>query len=1071
MINVYPSNRLENLVPLYAQVVRVAPLENTLQPEIVLVQSKGMRHWLSLQLAGQVGISMNMRYLMPVQFFWWLIRQILGHERVPETSPYSREVMSWRLFDLLAGAEVTSDPHLVKASAYWRGPEGDDELKRFQLAQQLADLFEQYLIYRPDWIERWERGSVEADNWQALLWRRLTNELPEHPLVLYRQALAELPGYAGALPARIALFGINAMPPLWLKFLSAIGARIQVHLFHLNPCVAYWGELQSEKQAAKQARWLGGEPAEIGCPILANLGGQGREFLALLQDETQHEIPFFESAAAPTVDQPVQVTALQRLQHDILELEDARVRPQTLIDYSLVFVSAHSALREVQGLHDWLLHQFNRDPELKPRDILVMAPRIELYAPYAEAVFTGRPEAQGEAPHLPCTLADRMLQEAEPLIGAFSELLDLPDSRLPVTQILGLLRLPALQSRFRFSGDDVETLSGWLRRAAVHWGLDAEHRGQVLGLEQVNGSFTWEQGLRRLLLGFAQGDRESVYGDLLLLPDVEGDEGLLLGRLIELIGRLRRHARELRRPRSIPDWLSYLLGLAQELFSAREESDALEGIAQAVEALGDEAGSAGISGPVALPVVREYLRAHFSAPEPGRRFLAGKVTFCSLVPMRSLPFKIIAILGLNDGEFPRQRIPLEFDLIADDRPRPGDRSRRGDDRYLFLEALISARDKLYLSYQGRDIKTNEPRQPSLVLSELMDYLSRGYGWSFGPEASTQLRQLPMQPFSPDNYRGEGRSFSQAWFRLAQHAEPRHNLIQLPLVDESAESVSLEELVRFFDNPARAFAQQRLRLFLEQPGETLPDDCEPFASDALQRYLLKDELVRAALAGQEREPLLRHALLSGDYPDNPRTAQELSGWDEEAGGFAAELRSRGLDQVETQRAEVELGGLTLIADLPWVGGELAHWRLAQRKGKDDLRLWLYHLLAHCLPEFGDKQIVSRGFFRDDKGRLEEVRLSSVDDARLQLGAWLERWRRGLEAPLLLTAAMAHALYAKEQDQGVAFRSGWVGGYNRSGWGSDPYLRWFWPDAPNWDEPLQSELEAYFQPLYQHLEEVK
>ncbi|MCK5648161.1 MAG: exodeoxyribonuclease V subunit gamma, partial [Gammaproteobacteria bacterium] len=754
MINIYPANRLENLVFLLDRVMQTGSGHNVLSEEIILVQSKGMQHWLNLQLAQSRGISMNLSFSLPMQFFWNQIRAILGKDNVPEKSTYSREVLSWRIHDLLASDAVVNNPLCREASNYWLRKQqhtsaGNEDFdlqdsglqdKRFQLACQIADLFEQYLIFRPDWLLEWQQGNLEQGGWQALLWQLLVAQDPQHPIHLLKQAIAALKQNECHLPERISLFGINTLPPLWLEFLSELGQHTQVHFFHLNPCVEYWGDLKTDKAYAREQfyRWLKSsdypaakmqelqpeegqelqpeeEPQpeqlqELTNPLLSNLGSQGKDFLYLLQEHTSIEIPIYESPDELSSDTGEQASVLQKIQADILKLRDVRSTgqqsPQAQIDNSITLASAHSALREIQALHDWLLAQINNDPTLTPKDILVMCPNVEDYAPYVDAVFAhGWNDWSEQVPPLPCSIADRTLKDSEPLVQAFIDLLDLPDSRFQVSQILGYLRLPAVQQKFSFSEDDLLILERWVNHASIHWGLDADHKQQILSTEQenelssdcFNKKFTWHQGLSRLLLGFAQSDQAALYQEQLLLPDVEGDEALLLGRYIELLEQLQFYAAKLQTARSPNDWKQFLLQAKDSLFSALSvDTNAQQIIEQAIDDLGEYTSQAHYDKKLPLSVIRDFLLNHFSQPEPGRQFMAGQVTFCSMVPMRSVPFRVIAVLGLNDGEFPRQRQPMGFDLMATEPPRKGDRSRRGDDRYLFLEALISCRDKLYL---------------------------------------------------------------------------------------------------------------------------------------------------------------------------------------------------------------------------------------------------------------------------------------------------------------------------------------------------------------------------------------
>ncbi|MFK5894934.1 MAG: exodeoxyribonuclease V subunit gamma, partial [Pseudomonadota bacterium] len=1117
-------NRLENLVILLDKVMQTGANSNILNEEIILVQSKGMQHWLNLKLAQSRGISMNLAFSLPMQFFWNQIRAILGKDNVPEHSLYTREVLSWRIHSLLATEQVINHPLCKEATLYWLSNSDKqnnqrlaDEDKRFQLSCQLADLFEQYLIFRPDWIQSWS-GSYnkeieQPEHWQAMIWQLLIKQQPLHPIALLNQAIKTLKQKKCALPERISLFGINTLPPLWLDFLSQLGEQTQVHFFHLNPCVEYWGDLKTDKAQAREHfyRWINKqENSELFIdealsvnPLLSNLGSQGKDFLHLLQDRSNIEIPVFESPiseqADNNLDSATTVTLLQRIQADILNLYDARIKPEKITDNSIVFASAHSALREIQALHDWLLHQINDDKTLTPKDILVMCPNVENYAPYVEAVFAhGWNDWSEDIPPLPCSIADRTLKDSEPLVQAFIDLLELPDSRFQVSQILGYLRLPAVQDKFGFATEDLSLLERWINHASIHWGLDAAHKQQTLlgtksDAPSSNEKFTWLQGLNRLLLGFAQGDQQNIYQNQLLLSDVEGEQALLLGRFFELLEQLQYSARELSKPRRPDQWQEFLQQIKENLFSSlTEDKNAQQIIEQAIDALGEYTSQANYQQTIPLTVIRDFLLAHFNQPEPGRQFMAGQVTFCSMLPMRSVPFRIIAVLGLNDGEFPRQRQPMGFDLMANEPPRKGDRSRRGDDRYLFLEALISCREKLYLSYQGHDIKTNNIREPSLVLKELMDYLEKAYTW--------KLVNIPLQAFSKDNYRQPLNSFNAQWLKLSEPGLSRDNLTSvnesLPidsLLEQTNDNeiiLTAEDLLRFFDNPCKSFSQTKLGLYFDSSNDLIIEDSEPFVTTHLDRYLVQDEIVKTALLDNASEEDINEQVLafnlSGKYPDTPNTEEDLLLWQEQACDFSQYIKTEylnntGSNQLTIKNVQLTIAGVQLHAELPYLGNNLLFWRLANPKGKDDMRLWIHHLIAQVYADTKNtdskgKQLITQGVFRGEKQEaVQLVQYTPVESPQQLLAQLIQCWKDGMQQPLLLNASLGqkHCLKIKGKAKPLdnfAFQTFWQDNFLISGLGSDPYVHWFWSgndqQIPQWEGHWQQQIEQIYMPLYEH-----
>ncbi len=1152
---------MENLLTLLDKIQQVSPLPIFSQ-ETIVVQNAGMQHWLNMSLAKQRGISMNIGYALPSQFLWKLVRSLASEENVPDQSPFSREVLAWRIDALLGCKSVMSDDDFIDATQYWLGKstkaniddylDGKQQfstsifnekqtLKRYQLACQLADLYEQYLIFRPEWIDDWHQGKTnasfenniqagEVEKWQAKLWQLLTKEQSYNPIELMNEAVENIAAKKHLLPPRLSFFGINAMAPMWLSFIGEIGKHIDVHFFNLNPCFYYWGDIQSEKQAIDiLARWSDGHDdisSHVGNPLLANLGQQGREFMALLNNYSKVDIDVFEpidkSAEAPSL------SVLEQVQQDILSLTDQRDSTKNQQDDSIVFASAHSALREVQGLHDWLLHQFNDDKTLTPKDIIVMCPQVEEYAPYVNAVFArGWQDLADKIPPLPCSIADRVSKDAEPIVAAFTQLLSLPDSRFQVSQIMGLLRLPAMQNKFSISLEELDKLSAWLEQACVHWAIDKTHKQDILNSDQLNNAFTWQQGLSRLMRGFAFSDQSMYVDEQLYLPNVEGNDAILLGKLMLIIEQLQYFSQQLGKEKSSSQWQQFLLTMLNELFEVTDEI-AFPVINQALGALAENCQHADYVLKISLSVVRDFLTNHFSQPDPGRQFMVGQITFCSMLPMRSIPFKVIAILGLNDGEFPRQRQPLGFDLMASSKSQLGDRSRRGDDRYLFLEAIISARKALYLSYQGRNIRNNNEKHPSIVLKELMEYLEIGYGWRLlnaeenkadididedHSDRSSDIKQLPMQPFSEKNYLGALKSFDGNWLKLksAQKTEQSSALSFLSDDDETAKVVDITELISFFQHPAKAFARNKLHLYFENYESQL-DDTEPFSENFLQSYLLRQQLIALYLdedAAHSDEPLnskdervnqaINAARVSGVFPDLPSTDESLARWRDDSEIFSEYIQADlSLSEQITENTQgitfipieisVELSSgqhITLSATLPVQNDCLVFYRSSSAKGKDLFGLYLHQVILQCWQEqTGHKSIeqeqlafvtLTKGFYFDTKNQKPtQYRYNNIDNAQAHLQFLLTTYFKGQQQALLLNTELAEKYFKAKVFEQAQFEKHWSdsGGMLNiiKPLGQDPYMHYFWQQCPVLDDHLSLIKEVYL-PMWQTREQIK
>lgn len=893
------GNRLDDLRNLVVNVMRhypLAPLEN----EIALVQSNGIAQWLKLALAedpqddelGGCGIAAAIEVQLPGSFMWQLYRRVLGRDEIPEVSLLDKAPLTWRLMRLLP--ELIERPHFEPLRRFLT--DDSDLRKRYQLAERLADLFDQYQVYRADWLKDWaagehvlntargERKPMAAGNrWQAELWRALLEDVGEAGMAqsragVHQRFMARIDSLEQApagLPPRVIVFGISSLPAQALEALAGLARFSQVVLCVHNPCRHHWADIVADKDLLrhqyKRQQRKQGMPLQLddeslhqhAHPLLAAWGKQGRDYINLLDsyDDPASYRGVFSDGRIDLFSEGQPTTLLEQLQDDILELRPLAetralwpaVDPGQ--DRSVRFHVAHSPQREVEILHDQLLARFSADPTLRPRDVIVMLPAIDSYAPHIRAVF-GQLD-RNDPRYIPFTVTDQGQRGRDPLLIALEHLLKLPDSRFAVSEVLDLLDVPAVRARFAIQESDLPTLHRWIEGAGIRWGLDAEQRA-TLGLPEGLEQNSWRFGLRRMLLGYAVGMGEGCDG-IEPYDEIGGLDAALIGPLVALLDALDVACKALAQPATAAQWGERLHALLQVFFLAGSEHD--EFLLMQLQELRDSwlatCEAVGLQDPLPLTVVREAWLSGLDQGKLSQRFLAGSVNFCTLMPMRAIPFRVVCLLGMNDGDYPRAQPPLDFDLMASDY-RPGDRSRREDDRYLLLEALLSARDQLYVSWVGRSIRDNSERPASVLIGQLRDHLAAGWRLAGAKEGLRQdpgeqlLHALtvehPLQPFSQRYFQKGSALFSYAHeWQVLHHAREVSTAFDEPLSPyTSDEPLSLSLLQDFLRHPVRHFFSQRLNVFFEALEVPTPDE-EPFVLDALQRYSLSENLLGAALA--------------------------------------------------------------------------------------------------------------------------------------------------------------------------------------------------------------------------------
>jgi exodeoxyribonuclease V gamma subunit len=1044
MLQIVTSNRLEHLADRLAGQLR-HPLADPFAREVIVVQSKGMQRWLSMALAESLGVWANGDFPFPNEFVWQLFSAVVPD--LPSQSPFDPAVLTWRLLDLLPG--LLDRPGFEPLRDYLGGR--SEPLKRFQLAEKIADTFDQYTLFRPEMLAGWEKGR--DDGWQAELWRELSTgaSAPHRGQLLARFAgTVQGAGFVPprAFPDRVALFGISYLPPFHLQVLSLLARHVDVTLYLLSPCAEYWGDLVTARERARLSG-IAGLPDE-GNPLLASLGRLGRDFADMVLSVAEEA-----SVASEEYLTPGDGTLLSTLQSDILLLRSPAEAGQQQVasdDLSLRVHSCHTPLREIEVLHDQLLDYLAADPTLAPRDILVMTPEIETYAPLIAAVFDG---VIDPAMRIPYSIADRSIRRQGHVAETLLALLDLPASRFAVPAVLDILESLPVRQHFGLDDADLDRVRGWLEQTGIRWGLDEDDRARH-GLPPFREN-SWQAGLDRLLLGFAMPEQGGLFAGILPFGVMEGDGARLLGVLVEFVTRLADAARELGRPRPLAGWAEMVRRLLDGFVGSAETAarELLE-IDTVLAGLAECSGLAGFAGEVTPEVFRSWLAARLDRQERDLGFLGGGVTFCAMLPMRSIPFRVIALVGINDGVFPRQNRPPGFDRVARN-PRPGDRSLRDEDRYLFLEALLSARDALYLSYVGQGSRDNAELPPAVVVSELLDYLAGRFtvgrgepGPSSGQASESFVTKQRLQPFSRAYFTGEAGLFSYSAENCQalrdRPAVPRGPLPfltrPLSLPDEWQE-LPLAVLLRFFDNPARFFLEQRLGIRFAGLAAPL-EGREPFGMEGLAAYQLKQELLEICLAGGDPATFLPVARARGLLPPARHGAALFAGIVAEVSRFAGQVRQAAgaLPLLPPLEIDLVCHGVRLFGRLDRLSPDrLLRYRCARLKGRDQWRLWLEHLVLNVA--------APAGYSRQSCLVMQDgtVTLAPVADAADHLCVVLERFRQGLCQPLRFFPESSLAYAARGKWDLHRARRAWTGTEYSRGEGDDPCLeRCFRGDDP-------------------------
>ncbi len=1068
----YHSNALEVLAGLLAHALRTpAPGQPLLAPDVILIPQVAMRRWLQATLAAEHGVAANLEFLTPGEFVGRALDANLG----PADDEPDAAALRWHLYAALTDPDVLALPALATLRAHVDPvPAGDrDPLRAWAIAGELAAVFEKYQAWRRDWLLRWEAGA-EADDPQAVLWRHVARGRAHRArriqTYLDRFAAPDAPVPAGLPPRLFAFATLNVSPDV-LRVLATQARAGTLHMYVPSPSRDYWGDLQ-------RVRAGGADAARSENPLLQAWGHAGRDFMAVLggYDVVHPDVELRADVDPGTGGGALHGRLLRRLQSDLFHrrpspppaptAEDPRTRLPAVRrdDPSLQVHACHTRLRELQVLHDQLQALFDPDspqgrgfdPPLQPRDVAVLAPDIDPYIPYLAPVFGGR----GQDGAMPYALADASPLAGEPLADVFLRLLALPVARFGLNETLDLLASPPLAEAAGLDAAALDRLHAWLSAAGARWGLDAAHRARLDA--PADDAYTWAFALDRLLLGHASGsDAPLLAADgrpLAPLPDLEGSALEALDTLLRLLRVLARGTQALGEALPPEAWRTRLLAMLDALLprtpTTPSTQRALDRLRTLIDDFARDAGRAGFDAPVPPEAVRAHFAGVLGEADTRAPLLTGGISIGRMVPMRLLPFRVICLLGMNDGDFPRRDPAAGLNRLTAElggpRRRVGDRSTRDDDRFLFLQLFAAAQDVFYVSYQGADPRDGSTREPSVLVTEL---LAAAAAQHVDGEAAAQLVVThPLQPFAPAAF-GAGddpRRFSYRapwWPAAAAPATRRQPLgpwfdgAPLPPAEVDA-TLSIDTLRRFLQAPAEAFLHQRLGLRLADV-EAIDDDVEPLGvpGRGLARHALQRAVFDARVRGDDdatTQALLRARGLLPSGALGRRTLDAVRG---EVDVYAEAFRAwRGDATADAPRLDVDL-------DVPGTGPVHLHGRLAgvypqgiarvrigAPNGTSTIRDGLDWLLAAAaglavpMLQFED---------RGELGTGPHARpMLSAGEAREVLGQLVALRAEGLRAPLVFAPYSGWALYgapslARGLDAAAKTWHGRDGGFSEGG----------------------------------------
>ncbi|MFG1930035.1 exodeoxyribonuclease V subunit gamma [Mycobacterium sp. NPDC048908] len=1048
-----------------------APLADPFTEELIIVPAKGIERWLSQRLshilgrgAGQDGVCAGIAFRNPRS----LIAELLGLTTgTVDDDPWAPEAVVWPLLEVIDASctEAWCKPLAAHLGHFEAGEEKElRQGRRYAVARRLAGLFASYARQRPQLLIDWERGStgdIDPDlDWQPPLWRALLGKVEaDPPHVRHAKTLARLAKSPMALPERLSLFGHTRLPSTEVELLNALATHHDLHLWLPHPSDDLWRKLADRHGPIPRRDDT--SHRDVDHPLLATLGRDLRELQRSLPADRQTN-ECYGGAAHPD-------TLLGWLQSDIAA-NALRADGRTLRDddRSVQVHSCHGPARQIDVLREVLLGLLADDPTLEPRDILVMCPDIETYAPLINADFGLGDVVRGAHPahRLRVRLADRSLIQTNPLLGVASQLLTLAGSRVTASEVLNLAQAAPVRAQFGFTDDDLESITRWVRQANIRWGFDQEHR-KPFGVDFVHN--TWRFGIDRVLAGVALSDDSHAWiGSTLPLDDVSSNRVELAGQLAEFVHRLQTTVDSLNGARPLQDWLTALSDGIGRL--TRVDDDDAWQTSQMQREFGDVLETAGARRHTVmrLPDIRALLERHLAGRPTRANFRTGTLTVCTMVPMRSVPHRVVCLVGLDDGVFPRQGIVDGDDVLARD-PMTGERDIRSEDRQLLLDAIGAATEKLVITYTGANEYSGQDRPPAVPLAELLD--------SLDVTTADKIRDRivvrhPLQPFDIRNVIPGGLipggpftfdpTVKRAAVASTGQRRPQPPFISGPLPPVPPDDVVLEDLVAFYRDPVKGFFRAL--------DYTLPwdvdgvEDAMPVDINALEEWTVGDRMLHDILRGMSPKEAREAEWCRGTLPPGQlgwRKALEISNQAAQLADTAQRYRSA---EPRAYDIDVDLGGGRRLTGTvsPVFGDRLVSVTYSKLDGKHLLASWIPLLALAAHVQAPDWQAICIGRAKKRSTlRTEGLGRPEVDAEGLlrDLVAVYDAGRREpIPLPVKTSYAWAAARHFGDSPEGEA-RYRWKSGDRYPGEDAEPAHVRAWGERADLSILIDKGLGAY------------
>jgi len=990
MFIVYKSNSLNTLLLEAYKIIQEKPLNNIFEKEIFVYDSKILFQYLNIFIAEKIGISANIKLYHPNDFIWKLFEIISPKKKLKNT--FTHSMMIWKIMKIIDDKKIFENYNKKEA-----------KLQKFKFSFLMANIFEQYIFYRPNWINEWETEKNTSiidqnDIWQIKLWIEIiknskkTHQYSYHFANLFynfQKLFEEKKIQKKHLPSRCFIISSFALNPSYIRIFQNISTYINIYFLYVTPFKKnIFNFIQDNNIFLNQKK--NKKPCDNS---LIKLWGQYEKIYALyiIRSKEMKIINCFKENNNRNL--------LNSIKNDLLK-KNINKKKRFLIstDNSISINICFNKKNEIEILHKKLLIFFNKNSSIKPKDVVVTSFSIENYISSINSVFA----SENNKKQIPFFIANKFSKKTNIIISSFKKILNLANSRFHNEEILEFLDIPEIAKKFNLSEEEIKILYYWIEEANIRWAIDCKHK-DYLSFPK-NKQNTWLYGIEKLLLSYAMNDTEKVWNNILSCSSINGSRTEIIEKLIIFIKTLKKWQKKLSRSQYLIHWHSLSKDLINDFFFCSQKIEkSIKMIQKNWTEMINNNLSSGYLKKVSINILIKnfFYKYYFNNHQ---KFLPDVVNFCHPNAVCYIPFKIICIIGADHLSVPKINHLDKFNLLKK-YPLIEDINIYQKYCYLFAQSISCAEQYFYISYVGYSIKDESKIYPSILIDQLLHYISSNFCFSGDCNLSLQdnskkiikhlCKKYKIQYFYKKKYANPSTTENlQDVFKYTNRNINNKNILKR----NSCTKINLKDLITFWKNPICYFFNVNLQIKVDIKKHAI-NTTEPFSVNQEDSFKIKNILLNKIINNQDTMELFKKYMLSGKLPYDffgkifwNQKLKEMTMIAKEVMKYRISKEEK---KINLKIEKYQIDGI--LSEIQTTG--LLRWKPNTINFSDRITLWLEHLIYSLLGGCGESRII--GY----KKQTWSFSSLTFDLAYTYLLKYIKGYVEGIKKPILLTKSGA------------------------------------------------------------------